>query len=185
MVAFLIPFAVLAVTARTIGNSSLLLTATSRMPMVAGWDRLIPGWFSKLHPRYRTPKNSVVFIGACALVFAIAGMFGVGEQEAFQLLENAAGILYGLTYLVLFAVPLVGLGRTGQRAPWWIRIAAAVGFATTTLYVVLSVLPIVDVESWLAFGLKVGGTVAIANLIGAALYLLRRQRRPEPQLEAG
>jgi amino acid transporter len=176
VVMILIPFAVLAVTARTIGNSSFLFTATSRMPMVAGWDRLIPAWFSRLHPRYRTPVNSVLFIGAFALAFAALGMLGVGIQEAFQLLENAGGILYALTYLVLFAVPLFGLGRTGQRAPLWIRIAAATGFATTVLYVVLSVLPIVSVDSWLIFGLKVGGTVVVANVLGTVLYALRRSR---------
>jgi len=176
-VALLVPFAVMAVTARSIGTSSLLFAATSRMPMVAGWDRLIPEWFSRLHSRYRTPVNSVLFIGACSLLFAAAGMVNVGEQEAFQLLSNSSGILYGLTYLVLFAVPLIGLGRTEHRAPLWIRIAAAVGFATTTLYVVLSVLPIVTVDSWLAFGLKIGGTVVITNLLGVALYLLRT--RPE------
>jgi amino acid transporter len=175
--AILIPFAVLAVTARTVANSSLLFTATSRMPMVAGWDRLIPAWFSQLHARYRTPVNSVLFIGACALAFAAAGMLNVGEQEAFQLLESAASILYGLTYLVLFAVPLVGLARTGQRAPLWIRLAAAVGFATTTLFVVLSVLPIVAVESRAGFALKVGGTVVALNAVGVALYLRRRRLR--------
>jgi len=173
IVAYLIPAAVLAVMARGIGTSSLLITATSRMPMVAGWDHLIPQWFSRLHARYRTPVNSVLFIGAFALAFALAGMLNVGEQEAFQTLSNASGILYGLTYLVLFAVPLVGLGKTGERAPMWIRIASAIGFATTVLYVVLSVLPIVDVESWLAFGLKVGGTVVAANAIGIAMYRSR------------
>jgi amino acid transporter len=176
IVLFLIPFAVFAVTARTIGNSSFLFTATSRMPMVAGWDRLIPAWFSRLHPRYRTPVNSVLFIGGCALVFAAIGMIGVGAQEAFQLLENAGGILYAFTYAALFAIPLFGLGRTGQRAPLWIRISAAIGLATTVLYVVLSVLPIVSVKSWLVFALKVGGTVVVANVIGAALYVVRRQR---------
>jgi amino acid transporter len=181
-VAVLIPVAVLAVAARPIGNASLLFSATSRMPMVAGWDRLIPAWFSRLHPRFRTPVNSVLFIGAGALVFAVLGMLGVGEQEAFQLLENAGGILYGLTYLVLFAIPLVGLARTGQRAPLWIRIAAGAGFATTTLYVVLSVLPIVDVESTLAFAAKVGGTVVLVNAIGVAIYIVRRPRRAASEL---
>jgi amino acid transporter len=182
VVAVLIPFAVLAVSARSIGNSSLLFTATSRMPMVAGWDRLIPAWFSRLHARFRTPVNSVLFIGGGALVFTILGMTGVGEQEAFQLLDNVAGILYGLTYLVLFAVPLVGLARTGQRAPLWIRIAAAFGFATAVLFVVLSVLPIVDVESRLAFAVKVGGTVVLINAVGAALYLARRPRAAPSEL---
>src|SRR3954471_14964495 len=116
-VAILIPLAVFAVSARSIGNSSLLFTATSRMPMVAGWDRLIPAWFSRLHARYRTPVNSVLFIGGAALVFTVLRMLGVGEQEAFQVLDNAAGVLYGLTYLVLFAVPVVGLARCGGRAP--------------------------------------------------------------------
>ena len=181
-VVVLIPFAVFAVSARSLGNSSLLFSATSRMPMVAGWDRLIPAWFSRLHARFRTPVNSVLFIGGGALVFAVLGMLGTGEQEAFQLLENAGGILYGLTYLVLFAVPLVGLARTGQRTPLWIRIAAAFGFATSLLYVVLSVVPIVDVESPLAFAVKVGGTVVLVNVVGVAMYLVRRPRRAASEL---
>jgi amino acid transporter len=146
------------------------------MPMVAGWDRLIPEWFSRLHPRYRTPVNSVLFIGACALVFAAAGTVGVGEQEAFQLLESASTIFYGLTYLVLFAVPIVGLARTSARAPVWIRVAAVAGFATTMLFVVLSVLPIVKVGSEAQFALKVGGTVVVANVIGVGLYFRGRRR---------
>jgi len=174
--AVLIPFAVLLSTARTIGNSSLLFTATSRMPMVAGWDRLIPEWFSKLHSRYRTPVNSVLFIGACALVFSAASMMNVGEQEAFQLLASAAGILYGFSYLVLFAVPLVGLARTGQRAPMWIRLVSAAGFATTALYMVLAVLPIVNVESQANFAMKVGGMVIATIAIGVVLYLRARRR---------
>jgi len=173
--AILIPFAVLVATARTIGNSSLLFTATSRMPMVAGWDRLIPPWFSKLHARYRTPVNSILFIGVCAVVFAAVGMTNVGEQEAFQLLQNVSGILYGFSYLVLFAVPLVGLARTGQRAPTWIRVVSAAGFATTMLYVVLSVLPIVPVDSRAVFAAKVGGTVILAIVIGVVLYRLGRR----------
>jgi glutamate:GABA antiporter len=173
---------------RLVGQASLLFSATSRMPMVAGWDRLIPAWFSKLHPRYRTPVNSLLLIGACAFVLGIANTIGVGEQEAFQVMNNAAGVFYALTYLVLFAVPLVGLGRTGRRAPLWIRISAAVGFATAVMYVGLSVIPIVDVKSPLVFAVKVGGTVVVANLIGAGLYITRRnrlaQRLPEAKLRS-
>src|SRR5262245_23309517 len=160
-VSVLIPIAVLVPVARTIGNSSLLFTATSRMPMVAGWDRLIPEWFSRLHARYRTPVNLILFIGVFALLFAAAALLNVGEQEAFQLMQSAGGILYGVSYLVLFAVPLVGLARTGQRAPTWIRIAALAGLATTALYMVLAVLPIVDVKSTMSFALKTGGTVIV------------------------
>ena len=174
MVAILVPFAVFAVSARQIANSSVLFTATSRMPMVAGWDSLMPAWFAKLHPRYKTPVNSIVFIGACSLVFAAAGMTNVGEQEAYQLIDNAAGIFYGLTYLVLFAIPIVGLRRAEQRPPLWLRMLATAGFLTTALYVVLCVIPIVSVESRLAFALKIGVLVVAANAAGTGLYLRER-----------
>jgi amino acid transporter len=172
----LVPFAVLAVSARAIANSSVLFTATARMPMVAGWDNLLPGWFARLDPRYRTPVNSIVFIGVCALVIAAAGMINVGEQEAFQLIDSAAGIFYGLTYLVLFAVPLAGR-IAGERAPNWLRFLALAGFATTTLYIILSVVPIVNVTSRLAFALKISLLVVGANGIGVAIYLRERSRR--------
>jgi amino acid transporter len=178
-VAVLIPFAVMVPVARQIGQSSLLFTATSRMPMVAGWDRLIPAWFARLHPRYRTPVNSILFIGVCAMVFAALGLTNVGEQEGFQLMQSSAAILYGFSYLVLFAVPLVGLRRTGARAPLWIRIVAGFGFATTSLHMVLAVLPIVEVESEASFALKTGGTVVVTIVIGVALYLRGRRRARE------
>ncbi len=63
----------------------------------------LPGWFARLHPTYQTPINSIVFVGAVTLAFSVLGLIGVGKQEAFQLLWNASGIFYGLTYLVMFA----------------------------------------------------------------------------------
>jgi amino acid transporter len=169
--------AILLLTGRTIANSSIVFTATSRMPMVAGWDNLLPGWFTKLHPRYRTPVNSILFVGLVALAFAAAGTAGVGEQEAFQLLENAAGIFYGLTYLVMFAIPLIGMRHMTPKPPVWLRVAAVSGFLTTMLYVVLSIFPIVDVTSWLSFAMKISGVVVGLNVVGAALYWNAARRR--------
>jgi amino acid transporter len=173
--AIIVPFAVAAASARSVANSSVLFTATTRMPMVAGWDNLMPAWFARLHPRYKTPVNSILFIGACGLAFAALGLTNVGEQEAYQLLDNAAGILYGLTYLVLFAVPLFGLRTYAERVPGWLRAAAALGFATTTGYVILSIFPIVDVPSTASFALKISAVVILTNVIGTALYLRKRR----------
>lgn len=145
--------------------------------MVAGWDNLLPAWFTKLHPRYRTPVNSILFVGLVALAFGAAGIAGVGEQEAFQLLENAAGIFYGLTYLVMFAIPLIGLRGETSRPSLLLRIAAGSGFAVTLLYVVLSIFPIVDVASWLSFAMKISGVVILLNLVGAGLFFAARRRR--------
>src|ERR1051326_892815 len=40
---------ILLMTARTIASTSVHVTGSSRLPMVAGWDRLLPAWFSRLH----------------------------------------------------------------------------------------------------------------------------------------
>src|ERR1700746_777768 len=67
---------ILLMATRTISSTSVHVTGSSRLPMVAGWDRLLPGWFSRLHPRYRTPINSIFFVGAVTLVIAIASQIG-------------------------------------------------------------------------------------------------------------
>ena len=57
--------------------------------MVAGWDRLLPAWFSTLHPKYQTPVNSILLVGASSFAIASLSLIGVGQAEAFQLLFNA------------------------------------------------------------------------------------------------
>jgi amino acid transporter len=157
---------------RQIGAATMAVGGVTRLPMVAGWDRLLPQWFSKLHPKYRTPVNSILFVNVLIFVMSIAVM-GVGHQEAYQILENVSNTFYGIAYLFMFAIPLVGLRKLERRPPLWLRIAAFSGFSVTLLSCVLSMFPIVDVKSWLSFGLKVGGAVLLANMIGAFVYLKR------------
>jgi amino acid transporter len=174
------PLAILMLTSRLIANSSIVFTGNTRMPMVAGWDRLLPAWFTRLHPRFRTPVNSILFVGAVSLAFGLAGIAGVGEQEAFQLLDNAAGILYGLTYLVLFALPLFASEASGSvlpRAPRLLKIAAGAGLLTTVLYVALSIFPIIDVPSWRTFAAKISSVVIGLNLLGWLVYAVGGRRK--------
>ena len=177
---FIAPVLIMLLLCRQIGNVALIFAGNTRLPMVAGWDGLLPGWFSRLHPKYHTPYNSIFFVGALTLTIMLAGQIGVGVQEAFQLIENAAGIFYGFTYLALFAIPLFGGHRLSVRPPLWLRIASACGFAVTLLYSVLSVFPIIDVESWTIFAMKIISVLVIANLIGIAIYLTARRREGVP-----
>jgi amino acid transporter len=170
----IIPVVILLLAGRQLGAATLAVAGSTRLPMVAGWDHLLPAWFSRLHPKYKTPVNSILFVGAMILGMGLAGIAGVGHQEAFQLLDNASGIFYGLTYLVMFALPLIGLRNVSPRAPLWLRVAAGSGFLVTLLYCVLSIFPIVQVESWFVFAAKIAGVVVGANLLGALLFLSRR-----------
>src|SRR5689334_7364631 len=183
--AAIVPLTILAFLWIRIAQSSVQFTGNTRLPMVAGWDRLLPEWFTRLDERRKTPVNSILFVGAMTLAFGLLGMIGVGQQEAFQLLWNASGVFYALTYLVMFALPLWGLRRTGARAPLWLRCAAGSGFLMTALYVALSVFPIISVTSRLAFALKIAGVIVAANLLGALLLFVAERRRARAASRAG
>jgi hypothetical protein len=105
------------------------------------------------------------------LITGLISLAGVGQQEAFQILDNASGIFYALAYLVMFALPIAN-----PRAPIWLRAAAASGFVVTLLYSILSIFPIIQVESWLKFGIKIGGVVVCANALGAGLFWLEQKK---------
>lgn len=168
---------ILMMTARSISATSVHLTGSSRLPMVAGWDNLLPAWFSRLHPRFKTPVNSILFVGALTLVIAIASQIGAGVQEAFQLVDNAANVFYGIVYVVLFAIPIMGARELRLRAKPWLRIAAGAGFGVALLAIFFTIYPIIDVPNPLIFGTKIASVTLIANAIGATIYFVGQKRR--------
>jgi amino acid transporter len=172
----IVPILVLTLVMRQVGNSTLIFAGTARLPMVAGWDGLLPAWFTRLSPRFRTPVNSILVVGALTIAFVVAGQIGVGLQEAFQLLENAAGIFYAFAYIALFAIPIWAAGRLPERPPAWLRMASMAGFAVSVLYSVLSVFPIIDVASWQTFAAKIIAVLVGANVIGLVIYEIARRR---------
>jgi amino acid transporter len=176
IVAGIASITIMALASIRIAQASVMFGGTTRLPMVAGWDDLLPKWFTTLHAKYRTPVNSVLFVGAATLFMGIVGLIGVGKQEAFQLLWNASGVFYAFAYVVMFAIPIFGLKRAGVKVPPGLQIAAASGLLTTLLYVGLSIVPIVKVESQLAFALKIGGLIIVTNLIGWAIYAVAKRR---------
>src|SRR5262249_28028725 len=156
---------------------SIYFAGNTRLPMVAGWDNLLPAWFAKLHPRYRTPVNSILFVGVMTLAFSLASLIGVKEQEAFQVSDNAATVFYALIYAVLFAIPLIAMKRFGAHAPWWLKLASFSGFVVSLIAGFYTLIPITDVPSPLAFALKIAMVVLIANLIGAGIFVLDKKRK--------
>lgn len=169
--------AILFMTVRTISSMSIHFTGSSRLPMVAGWDNLLPRWFSKLHSRYKTPINSLLFVAALWLVTGLASQIGAGVQEAFQLVDNAANVFYGIAYFAMFAIPLFGAAALRNGAPLWLKIAAVAGMITCLLAIFFTVFPIIDVPSRFLFALKIISVTAIANAIGVAIFVLGRRTK--------
>src|SRR5205807_4172038 len=101
---------------------------------------------------------------------AIASQIGAGIQEAFQLVDNAANVFYGIVYLVLFAIPIVGASAVRRNARPWLRLAAICGFGVSLLAIFFTVYPIIDVPSRLVFAAKIIAVTVIANAIGVAVF---------------
>jgi amino acid transporter len=168
---------ILLMTVRTISSTSVHVTGSSRLPMVAGWDRLLPNWFSRLHPRYRTPVNSIMFVGATTLFIAITSQIGAGIQEAFQLVDNAANVFYGIVYFTMFAIPIFGVGAIRSAAPIWLRIAAICGAVVSLSAIFFTIYPIIDVPSRLSFAVKIIAVTGTANAIGVGIFAIGKKRR--------
>ena len=171
------PLAVLFLLIYYLATFCAFFTASTRLPMVAGWDHLLPEWFSRLHPRYKTPVNSVLFLGAATLVVAIASLIGAGHEESFELLLTWSFTFYGIAYLALFAIPVLARKERGLRARLGVRVAAISGFLVTLLFVVLSVFPIINVGNAGRYSLKIAGVVLGANVLGYIIYRANPRER--------
>jgi amino acid transporter len=175
--------AILALTFALIAQAAVYIAETSRLPMVAAWDHLIPAWFTRLHPRYRTPTHSLAVISLAAVVFSFLASSDAGAGEAFQLLVTSAFVCYGVNYLLMFSVPLLVGTRFSMRPDLqptvFLRAACVCGASVTVLSMIFNLVPIVDVARPWAFALKVGGAVLGINLIAAAIYW-RGSRRNLP-----
>lgn len=168
----IVPAAIFGVMILRVAQASVNFTGNTRLPMVTGWDRLMPKWFAKLDPKRRTPVNSILFVGGATLAMSLAGLVGVGHQEAFQFLWNSGAMFYAIPYAVMFTIPLVS--RRLGPVPWWLRVAAASGLVMTLLNIGFGALPIIDVKSSLVFTAKIAGLILAGNLVGAGIYWGRR-----------
>jgi len=167
---FAAPFAIALVIAREVAATSLIFTGLTRLPMTAGWDHLAPAWFARLDARRGTPVNSILFVSAVVMVLILLSMLGVHEQEASQLLTNAAIAHYALAYVGLFALPLIGRAALRKQLPGWVRIAAAAGLVSSAVAVFITVYPIVDVVSRVQYAAKISAVVLVANGLGVLIY---------------
>lgn len=57
------------------GNLASIMITVPRLTFALASERMLPQWFGAVHEKHATPANSILFLGAVSLVFALSGSF--------------------------------------------------------------------------------------------------------------
>jgi amino acid transporter len=167
-----------------LGQAGAWFAAGGRLPFVAGIDRFLPAAFGRLHPRYGSPHVSLLTQAAIAAVFIFLGQAGTTVKGAYDVLVSMAIISYFIPYLLMFA-SMIRLQRE-PAPPEAIRVpggrvvavtVAGVGFLTTSISIVLALIPAADEPNKLLAVTKVAGLTLLLVGGGALVYYLGQRRR--------
>jgi len=150
----------------------IVVAEVSRLPMVAGWDGLLPEWLTRLHPVYRTPSRSIAVVVVISVALSFLGLAGVGQGEAFLFGITAASACYGIYLVILFLTPLLSARRSTHSATPFMRGAAVSGLLMTVAAISLQIVPVIDVPRPFLFAIKVGSAALAGNLLG--IWIFRR-----------
>ena len=162
------------------GGVGSTVAGIARVPFVVGIDRYLPAAFGKIHPKWKTPYISILVQAGISGAILLLSQINQSTRSAYQILIDAAIILYFIPFLYMFAA-VIKLARRKDRSEnahavlvpggtpgvW---IAGGLGFVVVLIGIAVSLVPPGDAASKLGFELElVAGTVG-SILIGLALY---------------
>ncbi len=175
------PIAIL-VAVSNVGAAAAYLTATARLPFVAGINHYLPSVFGRIHPRWKTPYVAVISYGLAGMLFGLLSQAGTSVKGAYDMLVSMAVITYFIPYLFLFAAMIRLHGRPSSpdaiRLPGGRRLAiplACLGFFSTTAAIILALFPAEDERNPAAALFKIVAMTCVLLLAGVAVY--RRGQR--------
>jgi glutamate:GABA antiporter len=142
------PAVALLICISNLGGVGAYLAALSRIPFVAGIDRLLPPAFARVHPKWGTPYISLIVQSLCCVLFIVLGQFGSTVHGAYRVLVSMTIITNFVPYLFMFAAMIrlqrepvePGVVRVPGGKPAAIALAT-VGFVTTCAVILGSMVP--------------------------------------------
>jgi amino acid transporter len=178
---FLGILAALLVSMGNAGGVGSTVAGVARIPFVVGIDRYLPAAFAKIHSKWKTPYISIlVQAGISGAILLLSQIQSETVQAAYQMLIDAAIILYFIPFMYMFAAiiklstrkdrgenPHAILVPGGRLGVW---LSGILGYVTVLVAIVVSLVPPGDtIHKWRFEARLVGGTLA-SILIGLILY---------------
>src|SRR6185369_7721122 len=84
----------------TLASANGCINDASRAWFSMGRDRYLPVWFGAVHPKYRTPFRSIVFLVPVALIFALGAP--LDQVITFSILSGLLGYTFMSFNMVMF-----------------------------------------------------------------------------------
>jgi len=163
-------FVVGTVTIAVITGEIIYIGMVARLPMVAGWDGLLPAWWSELDLHFRTPKKAIGAVVLTMMAVSIFSLSGGGNQEAYDLATSAGLVSTSIMYMLLFATALFGFRSIPEPPGIGLRLGALAAFVVVFVSAVFEIVPLSDVTSRGVYAAKVIVLTGAANGLGAYLY---------------
>ncbi|HET7102930.1 MAG TPA: APC family permease [Terracidiphilus sp.] len=179
-IGFLGVLAAVLVTVGNAGGVGSTVAGVARVPFVVGIDRYLPASFARIHPRWKTPYISILVQAVLSGAILLVSQINETTRGAYQVLIDAAIILYFIPFLYMFAAVIklaYRRNRTensnavlvpGGKAGVWI--CGSLGFLVVLLGIAVSLIPPGESASKLGFELKLVAGTVISILIGLVLY---------------
>lgn len=84
----------------TLASANGCINDASRAWFAMGRDRYLPGWFGAVHPKYRTPYRSIIFLVPIALIFALGAP--LDQVVTFSILSGLLEYTFMPLNIILF-----------------------------------------------------------------------------------
>ncbi len=166
-----------------IGGVGAWITATSRLPYVAGVDRYLPPAFGKLHPRYNTPFVAIITQVSLCSVLILIGQAGSSVRGAYDLLVAMSVIFTFIPLMLMFAAAfrLGGIPQPPNEAwvsPAVLRLSAATGFSVLFVGALLALVPASDEPRPVFAVAKLLMLTVLLLGVGTALFMRGARSQP-------
>ena len=150
------------------GNLSGMFITGPRMLYAMGRDGGLPSWFAEVHPRFHTPANSVLFMGAVGLTLALSGSF-----VWLAAMSTAVRLLVYMSVILTLPRLKKNIGEAEDQ----FQLPGGMTIPVIALLLCLWLTTHASLKSWL--------TMLAFAAIGTVLYALNRHFSGKASLETG
>jgi len=172
--------AALLVTVGNTGGVGSTVAGVARIPFIVGIDRYLPAAFGKIHPKWRTPYISILVQASISGVILLLAQINENMRGAYQILVDAATILYFIPFIYMYAATIKLYARADRRenrsavvipgGRLGVLIAGGIGLFVVTAAIVLSFIPPGDTSSKFLFETKLVLGTVLSVALGLVLY---------------